>query len=106
MKTHKLSDFNRGWVIGHFENSLLRTTDFEVAVITHYKGEQWAPHVHKVATEYNILLKGSMRMCGIELVAGDIFVVDPNEISDPIFHEDCQIVCVKTPSVPGDKYIV
>ena len=47
-----------------------------------------------------------MRMCDTELVAGDIFVVEPNEISDPMFHEDCTIVCVKVPSVPGDKYLV
>jgi hypothetical protein len=40
------------------------------------------------------------------LVAGDIFVLEPGEIADPVFHKDCTIVCIKTPSLKGDKYIV
>ena len=47
-----------------------------------------------------------MTMCGKELNAGDIFIVKPNEIADPEFHDDCKIICVKTPSIMGDKYIV
>ena len=105
MKVSKLADTQRGWIIGHFSD-ILRTTDFEVGVLTHRKGETWGTHTHRVATEYNVLVTGSMRMCGTELVAGDIFVVEPNEISDPVFHEDCTIVCVKVPSVPGDKYLL
>jgi hypothetical protein len=37
---------------------------------------------------------------------GDIFIIEPNQIARPVFYEDCQILCVKTPSVPGDKYSV
>ena len=47
-----------------------------------------------------------MTMCGKELKTGDIFVVKPMEVANPEFHEDCKIVCIKTPSVKGDKYIV
>ena len=106
MKVGKLSNHNRGWIIGDFENSLVRTKDFEVCVRVHPKGEVWPAHTHKIATEYNVLISGSMSMCGVELESGDTFIVEPNEIADPIFHEDCTIVCVKTPSVPTDKYIV
>jgi quercetin dioxygenase-like cupin family protein len=106
MKVGKLSNHDRGWIIGDFENSLLRTSEFEVCVRVHPKGEVWPAHTHKIATEYNILISGSMSMCGIELTAGDTFIVEPNEVADPIFHEDCTIVCVKTPSIPTDKYIV
>ena len=106
MKLGKLSNYNRGWIIGDFENSLARTKDFEVCVRVHPKGEVWPAHTHKIATEYNVLIYGSMSMCGVELIAGDTFIVEPNEIADPIFHEDCTIVCVKTPSVPTDKYII
>ena len=42
MKVSKLSDYTRGWVIGDFEPSILKTKDFEVAVLTHKQGEQWA----------------------------------------------------------------
>ena len=106
MKVGKLSNHNRGWIIGDFENSLVRTKDFEVCVRVHPKGEVWPAHTHKIATEYNVLISGSMSMCGVELASGDTFIVEPNEIADPIVHEDCTIVCVKTPSVPTDKYIV
>ena len=37
---------------------------------------------------------------------GNIFLIEKNEIAQPEFLEDCTIVCVKSPSVPGDKYEV
>lgn len=106
MKVQQLSDFHRGWVIGDFHPSLLQTTAFEVGVMHHHKGESWPAHVHQVLTEYNILIQGDMTMQGIRLSAGDIFTLEPGEVADPIFHEDCVIVCVKVPSVKGDKYIL
>ena len=36
--------------------------------------------------------------------AGDIFILEPFEIADPEFLEDCDLVIIKTPSLPGDKY--
>lgn len=105
MKVSKLADTHRGWVLGHFSD-ILKTTDFEMGVLVHKKDEKWAAHYHKIATEYNVLVSGKMRVCGAELVSGDIFIIEPDEVADPIFHEDCTIVCVKVPSVPGDKYIL
>lgn len=105
MKVSKLADTHRGWVLGHFSD-ILKTTDFEMGVLVHKKDEKWAAHYHKIATEYNVLVSGKMRVCDTELVSGDIFIIEPNEVADPIFHEDCTIVCVKVPSVPGDKYIL
>jgi hypothetical protein len=43
---------------------------------------------------------------GVLLLPGNIFLIEKNEIADPDFLEDCTIVCVKTPSIPGDKYEV
>lgn len=106
MKVGKIKDTHRGWVIGNFEPSLLRTKDFEVGILKHPKGEKWPAHYHKIATEYNILISGSMRLCGYELVAGDTFILEPNEVADPIFHEDCTIICIKVPSDTKDKYII
>lgn len=106
MKVGKLSDFYRGWVIGNFKPSLLQTQDFEVGILTHPKGEKWPAHYHKVATEYNILISGTMRLCGVELMPGDTFILEPLEVADPTFHEDCTIVCIKIPSDTKDKYIL
>jgi hypothetical protein len=47
-----------------------------------------------------------MKINGVEMTAGDVFVIEPGEIAEPEFLEDCQLVCVKTPSLPGDKYEV
>jgi quercetin dioxygenase-like cupin family protein len=105
MTVGKLRDFKRGWVIGDFEPNLFRTDLFEVGVLFHAQGEQWPAHYHKIATEYNILISGSMRIAGTEIQAGDYFVNEPGEIADPVFHEDCVVVCIKVPSVPGDKYL-
>jgi len=106
MTTGRLEDMFRGWVIGDFEPSLLKTQDFEVAILLHKKAEEWPAHYHKIATEYNILLSGTMSVCGKYLVAGDTFTILPNEIAAPVFYEDCRIVCIKVPSIPGDKYLV
>jgi quercetin dioxygenase-like cupin family protein len=106
MKKAKLSDMWRGWFIGDFEPSVLKTSDFEVGVLTHKKDEVWPEHYHKVATEYNVLLEGSMTIQGELIEPGDIFIFEPNEVADPKFHEDCTVLCVKTPSVKGDKYEV
>jgi len=106
MKVQKLETMTRGWFIGDFEPSVLKTKDFEVAIMHHPKGQIWQSHYHAISTEYNVLLSGKMKICNTELVAGDIFIIEPNEIADPIFHEDCTIVCVKVPSASEDKFLV
>ena len=106
MRVHKLSDMFRGWFIGDFDPSVLRTDEFEVGILTHPKGERWPKHYHKEAIEINVLLEGRMECGGQTLEAGDIFILDRGEVADPEFLEDCKIVCVKTPSIPTDKYLV
>jgi hypothetical protein len=106
MKKTQLSDMWRGWFIGNFQPSVLETKDFEVGILTHKKDEIWPKHYHAIATEYNVLISGSMTIRNELISPGTIFVLEPNEIADPIFHEDCIIVCIKTPSIPGDKYEV
>jgi quercetin dioxygenase-like cupin family protein len=105
MKRAKLEDMVKGWFIGHFEPSLLKTDQFEVGLLTRKKGPD-PEHYHAIATEYNLLVSGSMTLNGEELSPGDLFVIEPNEVATPIFHEDSVILCVKTPSIPNDKYIV
>lgn len=106
MKKYKLSEFHRGWFIGNFEPSVLKVKDYEVGLLVHKKGEVWPTHYHKIGTEYNVLVSGKMNVCGEEINPGEIFVILPGEIASPTFYEDCLILCVKTPSLPGDKYEV
>ena len=106
MDVYNIKDFKGGWFIGDFNPSVFKNCFFEVAHHTHSAGYKGPLHTHKIATEYNILIKGSMMVCDVELSSGDCFVIEPGEIADPIFHEDCTIICVKVPSIPGDKHLV
>lgn len=106
MIKRNIKEFWRGWFIGNFEPSLLKTDQFEVALINHVKDEKWPAHYHAVATEYNLLIQGRMKIRGEIIEPGDLFVLEPNEVADPEFLEDCKVLCVKTPSIKGDKYEV
>jgi quercetin dioxygenase-like cupin family protein len=106
MIKHNIKDFHKGWFIGDFEPSLHKNKDFEVGLLDRKKGLLETPHYHAVGTEYNILVSGRMTLNGVDLAPGDIFIIEPNEVAHSVFHEDSQILCVKTPSLPGDKYEV
>lgn len=102
----KLDTMYRGWFIGNFEPSAYKTKDFEVGYLLHKKGEVWDVHYHKHMKEVNLIVKGKMILNDTELNENDIFVIDKEEIACPIFLEDCHILVVKIPSVPGDKIIL
>lgn len=106
IEKRKLEEFKGGWFIGNFEPSVLKTNDFEVSIKIHPKGEIWPKHYHKIATEYNCVIEGKVEIDGVVYIKNDIFIIHPGYIVDPTFHEDCTIVCVKTPCVIGDKYEV
>jgi hypothetical protein len=105
MEVLKIKDMKGGWFVGNFMPAAYNTDQFEVSYKLHTKGEKWDVHYHHTVKEINLLIRGKMIIQGVELLSGDIFVIDPYEISDPEFLEDCEIVCVKTPSV-NDKISV
>lgn len=106
MKILKIKDMKEGWFIGNFEPAAFKTDEFEVCYKEHKAGEQWDTHYHKEATEINYLVDGKMNIQNKELNKGDIFILHPFEIADPIFIEDCTVLIIKTPSIPGDKFVI
>lgn len=105
MKTAKLEDMVKGWFVGNFEPTLLKTNDVEVAVKTYNKGDYDALHYHKIATEITVMLSGKAKMNGLEYCAGDIIVMEPNESTDFECLEDgTQNVVVKIPGANDDKH--
>lgn len=106
MKVSKINDFKNGWFIGNFEPTLLKTKDFEVAHHFYPKGFKGEHHTHKIATEYNYILSGKLIASSQTLGPGDIFIYEPNDVSDVIFLEDTNLIIIKTPSIPDDKYKV
>jgi hypothetical protein len=104
MKSARLENMVKGWFVGDFEPTLLRSKDCEVAV-KHYKaGDREDTHHHRVATEITLIVSGEVMMMGRKWCAGDIVLVEPGEATDFVALTDAVNVVVKTPSVAGDKY--
>ncbi len=106
MEVRHISEFKGGWLAGWFTPSIVTTKDFEVGYSIHPKGSTWDVHYHKIATEITLLIRGRMKVCGEVLTDGAVFLIPPNEVADPEFLEDCEVVVIKFPSCPGDKYVV
>ena len=94
----------KGWFVGDFFPTCLRTKNFEVAYKNYKKGDKEARHVHKVATEITLISSGKVKMKGVEYKSGDIIMLEPGEGSDFEALEDGATVVVKVPSAVGDKY--
>lgn len=106
MEVFNFNDFKGGWFVGNFEPSAYKTGDFEVCYKHHSKGEEWDTHYHKIGTEINLLVNGEMTIQGKSLKSGDVFILRPYEVADPVFLTDCTVLIIKTPSIPGDKYTI
>src|SRR5947209_20380422 len=104
MKHARLEEMVRGWFVGNFHPSALRTSEFEVAIRCYKSGETEPSHVYKVAVELTAIISGEVRMLGRKWSAGDIITSEPGEATtfEPL--TDAMTVVVKTPSIGGDKY--
>lgn len=105
MKTAKLSDMVKGWFVGNFQPTLIRTNDVEVAVKEYKQGDHEARHYHKLSTEITVISSGKVRMNGIEYGKGDIVVIEPNQSTDFEVLEDTITTVVKYPGASNDKYM-
>ena len=104
MEIKNIEEMKGGWFIGNFNPSVFNTKQFEVGYKVHPKGKARDKHFHKVATEINYLIRGSMKICGKTVVKGQVFTIHPGEIADADFIEECEWIVVKVPCVPEDKY--
>lgn len=105
MRVHKLADMVGGWFAGHFNPTVLQTTEFEAAVKYYKRGDRESSHHHKVAEEITVVAAGSVRMFGQVFSQGAIIHLDPGDSTDFEALEDAITVVVKRPSVAGDKYL-
>ena len=104
MDKYALNDMVKGWFVGAFAPTALKTDAVEVGV-KHYKaGAAEALHHHKVATEVTVVLDGQARMNGQVYGSGDILVIHPGEATDFEALTDLTTVVVKLPGALNDKY--
>ena len=104
METANIKDMVKGWFIGNFEPSLLKTNDVEVSVKNYNKGESEERHYHNIASEFTVVILGKVSMNGRVFQAGDIIKVAPLESTDFVALEDSTTVVVKLPGANNDKF--
>jgi quercetin dioxygenase-like cupin family protein len=105
MKKYSLSEMTKGWFVGDFSPTVLKTQAVEVGVKQYQGGDYEARHHHKVATEITVIVTGKVRMNGELYQAGDILLIEPGESTDFEVLEDATTVVVKYPGAPNDKYM-
>lgn len=106
MKASNIDNMRMGWFIGNFEPSLYKTNNCEVAVKKYQKGDHEKSHFHKIATEYTVVVKGTVRMFDKEFSEGDIIVTEPGDVTDFTAMTDAINVVVKIPGANHDKYVL
>jgi len=106
MRVDRLDAMTKGWFVGDFSPTALRSTDCEVAIKHYAAGDAEAAHVHRIATEITAIVTGRVMMCGTEWTAGDILTIEPGEATDFLALTDAVTVVVKLPSVSNDKHLV
>lgn len=105
MQKYQLKDMVKGWFVGNFEPSVLKTEDVEVAVKHYQKGDSEDTHHHKIATEITVIVSGRVKMNEVIYEAGDIIIISPNEATNFEALEDSINVVVKYPGANADKYL-
>jgi hypothetical protein len=105
MKKYQLNQMTKGWFVGDFSPTIIKTQAVEVGVKEYRKNDYEATHHHKVATEITVIVSGKVRMNGELYSAGDIIVIEPGEAADFEVLEDVTTVVVKYPGAQNDKYM-
>ncbi len=99
-----LKDFVRGWLIGNFDPSLVKTSEFEIGIKRYNKGDTEAAHYHKESIEWTVIVEGVVKMNNIIYKKDDIVEVVQWETIQFECIEDAITVVIKSPHVKGDKY--
>lgn len=106
MEVYNIKNMIKGWFVGDFEPSVLKTKDFEVGFKEYKKGDIEKKHYHKQAIELTFIARGKVIMFDRVFTEGDIIQINPGEQTSFVVLEDTLTVVVKTPSVANDKFIV
>ncbi len=106
MKIQRLKDFTRGWLVGDFEPSVLKTDKFEFGIKKYQTGDEEERHYHAIAKEISVIITGKFYMNSDVLSEGDIVLLEPGESSKFKCLESGYTAVIKTPSARNDKYII
>ena len=104
MKSDNINNFYKGWFIGHFQDAMLDSLNFEAGVKYFKSGESNPPHFHKRHKEINFVFSGKVSFNDIVFLPGSIVIVEEGECSNFICIEDCCVLVLRDGSDPSDKY--
>jgi hypothetical protein len=105
MEVFDIQDMVRGWFVGNFDPSVLKTEDVEVALQSYNAGDYEERHFHKISTEVTMITSGVVEMNGVRYSEGSIIVIKPNESTDFRAITAVKNVVVKVPGAANDKYM-
>lgn len=106
VNAYKLDSMIKGWFIGPFLPAVFKTDQFECAVKRYAAGDKEPAHVHRVATEFTVIVEGSVRMNGQTYIRNSILEIAPGDATDFEALTDVITFVVKIPAVQGDKYLI
>lgn len=106
MEKFKLDSMTKGWFVGDFEPTVIKTKNCEVGIKFYSVGAKESAHYHAEAEELTVVLSGRVRMNNSVFESGDIVKVNKNEVVEFEALMDTTTVVYKSLSVAGDKYIV
>jgi hypothetical protein len=107
LKKLRLSDSGaRGWFVGDFPEAVVQTKDFEVCYQTNCQTYDVRDHYHKIITELQLVVRGCLVVNGEEFRPGDICLIEPGDEYCSHYLEPTDVVAVKFPSRPDDKYYI
>ena len=99
-------NFVKGWLVGDFKPALFKSKDIEVGVKYYEAGFKEKGHIHKISTEYTMIIKGKARINNTILEEGDGIEIKPFEVANFECILDCVTLVIKTPSSTSDKYLI
>jgi anti-sigma factor ChrR (cupin superfamily) len=102
---YRLQDMVKGWFIGDFQPTVIKTDAVEVAIKKYKQGEYEESHHHRIATEVTTIVSGKVEMNGRVYVEGDIIQIDPYDSTDFRALTDAVTCVVKHPGAKDDKYV-
>ncbi len=104
LEKYNLEDMFKGWFIGNFEPSLFKTNDVEIGVKKYKAGDYENAHVHKIATEFTVIVSGEVEMNGVVYKENEIIKIVPDVVTNFKAITDVITVVVKLPGANNDKY--
>lgn len=100
-----LNEFHKGWFVGDFSPSILRTKEVEVGIKLFKEGEKEPLHHQIKAYEFTFVVSGQIRMGELILSEGEICEIPPGVSADFLAITDAALVVLKFPSAPDDKVV-